>query len=77
MSERRAASMACTICSVRALLSGGKRFVDIGLAQSFAEVAVRAMNAAAPAGQLLFGSSESVREEVEVFIHQCFGQERR
>ena len=53
---------------------GREGAVNIGLAESFSEVAVCSPDASAPTRLLLLGSGQSVREEVEVLIDQSFVQ---
>ena len=59
------------------LALGREGAVDVSLAQSLAEIAIRGAHATSPARLLLLGAGEGVREEVEILIDHRFVQVRR
>ncbi len=59
------------------LALGREGAVDIGLAERFAEIAVRGADAAPPPWLLFFGTGQSARKEVEILIHQGLVHVRR
>ena len=52
----------------------GEGAIDVSLSEGLAQIAVSTMDTAAPARQLLLGSSQRMGKEVEVLVDHGFGQ---